>query len=65
MAISSNREQLEKDKFKDESSVPAIRLVATTSSNTSGILDSNREDNEYAKFVEDDSGDVAVVFVVA
>ncbi len=65
MAISTNKEQLELDKFKDESGVPAIRIVQTTATLTSGLLSANREDNEYAKFVEDDSGNVAIVLIAA
>ena len=65
MALSSNREQLEIDKFKDESNVPAIRIVATTASGTSGTLAIDREQNELNKFVEDDSGNTAVVILVA
>lgn len=61
MALPLNIDDLEQAKFVDESGNVCIRVVATTSSNTSASLSSNLDQNEYGKFVEDDNGDVAIV----
>jgi len=64
MAISSSRGQNEKDKFVDDGSGNvALRLVVTSSSNTSSSLGDSKSSLEYGKFIEDDSGDVAIAIL--
>lgn len=64
MPISSNINDLEQAKFVDNAGNVCIRVLATTATNTSGLLTSdNVTDLEYGKFVEDDNGDVAVVLL--
>lgn len=60
---STNIDDLELDKFVEESGVTCIRAVAVAASNTSSPILSNVKDNEKGKFLEDDAGDVAIACV--
>jgi len=61
MTLPLNIDDLEQAKFIDDSGNVCIRVVTTTTGNTSAILSSNTNQNEYGKFVEDVNGDTAIV----
>jgi hypothetical protein len=63
MAISSNRNQLERDKFVESGGVTAIRIkpVAATIGAGAGVA-SSVNDNELHKFVPGSTGAPAIIF---
>jgi len=64
MTLPLNIDDLEQAKFIDSSGNVCIRVVGTTTSDTTAILSSNTNQNEYGKFVEDINGDTAIVLLV-
>lgn len=61
MTLPLNIDDLEQAKFLDDSGNVCIRVVATTTSNTTAAFSTNRNDNEYSKFVEDVDGNTAIL----
>ena len=65
MSISSDVNQLELEKFTENpSGFVSVKILAVSSTATLSDLKSNVSDNEKGKFVEDESGDCAVAFVI-
>jgi hypothetical protein len=64
MTLPLSNIDLEQAKFVDSGGNVCIRVVQTTATgNSSPLTSTNVTDLEYGKFVEDDNGDVAVVFL--
>ena len=63
MAVPSSRTQREYNKFIESSGDVALRIVETTTADTSALLGVTIKDLEYGKFVEDINGDVAIVLL--
>lgn len=64
MTLPKNIDDLEKAKFIDDSGNVCLRVVATSTSNTSAPLATSITDLEYNKFVDDDNGDTAIVLKI-